>query len=136
MFSHAEVSLSGKSKHNFNSLVAKYSYYLLISKISRFLKIAFRYVEQIYYLEGYFGRRADLNICVTHAMRQDMFDAWEISAATVYDRPPAWNFRKLTDEERHKFLLKLIDYGEEFEIFKAINNPSLQRDCIFLEGYF
>ncbi|KAL4002847.1 Glycosyl transferases group 1 family protein [Acanthocheilonema viteae] len=92
-----------------------------------------RYVEQMYYWEGYFGRRADLNVCVTHAMRQDMFDAWEISAATVYDRPPDWSFRKLTDEERHKFLLKLIDYGGEFEIFKTVNNPSLQRDCIFME---
>ncbi|VIO91848.1 glycosyl transferase, group 1 family protein [Brugia malayi] len=92
-----------------------------------------RCVEQIYYWEGYFGRCADLNICVTHAMRQDMFDAWDISAATVYDRPPAWSFRKLTDEERHKFLLKLIDYGGEFEVFKAVNNPCLQIDCISME---
>ncbi|EJW87391.1 glycosyltransferase [Wuchereria bancrofti] len=90
-------------------------------------------IEQIYYWEGYFGRCADLNICVTHAMRQDMFDAWDISAATVYDRPPAWSFRKLTDEERHKFLLKLIDYGGEFEIFKAVNNPGLQIDCVSME---
>uniref|UniRef100_A0A8R1TZH9 Glycos_transf_1 domain-containing protein n=1 Tax=Onchocerca volvulus TaxID=6282 RepID=A0A8R1TZH9_ONCVO len=92
-----------------------------------------RYVEQIYYWEGYFGRRADLNICVTHAMRQDMFDAWDISAATVYDRPPAWSFQKLNDEERHKFLLKLIDYGEEFELFKAVSTPGFQRDFVFVE---
>lgn len=100
------------------------------------MKIFFRYVEQIYYWEGYFGRRADLNICVTHAMRQDMFDAWDISAATVYDRPPAWSFQKLNDEERHKFLLKLIDYGEEFELFKAVSTPGFQRDFVFVEGYF
>lgn len=100
------------------------------------MKIPFRCVEQIYHWEGYFGRRADLNICVTHAMRQNMLDAWNISAATVYDRPPAWSFRKLTTEERHKFLLKLIDYGGEFEIFKAVNNVGLQRDCVFVEGYF
>ncbi|CAG9533237.1 unnamed protein product [Cercopithifilaria johnstoni] len=92
-----------------------------------------RYVEQIYYWEGYFGRRADLNVCVSHAMRQDMFDAWGINAATVYDRPPSWSFRKLTDEDRHKFLLKLIDYDEEFEIFKLVNNPGLHRDCVFVE---
>ncbi|KAM3723752.1 Chitobiosyldiphosphodolichol beta-mannosyltransferase [Dirofilaria immitis] len=89
-----------------------------------------RCVEQIYYWEGYFGRRADLNICVTHAMRKDMFDSWDISAATVYDRPPAWSFRKLTDEERHKCLLKLINYGREFEFFKAVNILGLQRDCV------
>lgn len=69
-------------------------------------------------------------------MRQDMFDAWEISAATVYDRPPTWSFRKLTDEERHNFILKLIDYGGEFEIFKAVNNSVLQKDCVFVEGCF
>ncbi|MCP9259293.1 Chitobiosyldiphosphodolichol beta-mannosyltransferase [Dirofilaria immitis] len=85
---------------------------------------------EIYYWEGYFGRRADLNICVTHAMRKDMFDSWDISAATVYDRPPAWSFRKLTDEERHKCLLKLINYGREFEFFKAVNILGLQRDCV------
>lgn len=67
-------------------------------------------------------------------MRQDMFDAWDISAATVYDRPPAWNFRKLTDEERHKFFLKLVSYNGEFEIFKAANNSGLQRDCVLIEG--
>uniref|UniRef100_A0A915PAY1 Glycosyl transferase family 1 domain-containing protein n=1 Tax=Setaria digitata TaxID=48799 RepID=A0A915PAY1_9BILA len=92
-----------------------------------------RYVEQTYYWEGYFGRHADLNICVTHAMRQDMFDAWDICAATVYDRPPSWNFRKLGDEDRHKFYLKLIEQGGEFEVFRALNIPGSQGDCVSQE---
>ncbi|VDN02821.1 unnamed protein product [Thelazia callipaeda] len=90
-----------------------------------------RYVEQAYYWEGYFGRHADLNICVTHAMRRDMNDSWGISAATVYDRPPDWNFRKLKGEERHDFLLKLISYGGEFETFRA--DSMSQKDSIFSE---
>ncbi|VDN33061.1 unnamed protein product [Gongylonema pulchrum] len=83
------------------------------------LSLLQRYVEQTYYYEGYFGRHADLNICVTHAMRQDMRDAWDVSAATVYDKPPSWNFRKLNDEERHNFYVKLARYSEEFKTFRT-----------------
>uniref|UniRef100_A0A915AKT8 Chitobiosyldiphosphodolichol beta-mannosyltransferase n=3 Tax=Parascaris univalens TaxID=6257 RepID=A0A915AKT8_PARUN len=76
-----------------------------------------RFVEQTYYWEGYFGRHADLNICVTHAMREDMRDAWAVHSATLYDRPPSWNFKKLNDEERHTLFLKLSQLGGDFRAF-------------------
>ncbi|VDM40247.1 unnamed protein product [Toxocara canis] len=76
-----------------------------------------RFVEQAYYWEGYFGRHADLNLCVTHAMREDMRDAWGVHSATLYDRPPAWKFKKLNDEERHVLFLKLAQFGGEFKPF-------------------
>lgn len=69
-------------------------------------------------------------------MRQDMRDAWDVSAATLYDRPPTWSFGKLNDEERHKFYVKLVRNGMEFKAFRAENTSITSTDCNFAEGYF
>lgn len=99
-------------------------------------KNLFRFVERVYYWEGYFGRRADLNLCVTHAMRQDMCYAWDIHSATLYDRPPSWSFHKLNKEEYHQFFLNLSQ--SNFDDFKSfIGDPKaneINESCC--EGIF
>lgn len=95
-----------------------------------------RFVEQTYYWEGYFGRHADLNICVTHAMREDMRDAWAVHSATVYDRPPSWNFKKLNDEERHTLFLKLSQLGGDFKAFAWEDSKGALADEDITEGHF
>lgn len=65
-------------------------------------------------------------------MRQDMRDMWDVNAATVYDRPPAWNFGKLNEEERHKFYVKLSQM-DDFRSFRDdLSNP--QGDFTVTEG--
>lgn len=87
------------------------------SEKKRKISLLQRFVESTYYWEGYFGKRADLNLCVTHAMRQDMREAWGFSSATLYDRPPSWKFKRLDDEERHSLFLRFARLGGDFKPF-------------------
>lgn len=80
-----------------------------------------RIIELIHCWEGFFGRRADLNLCVTHAMRQHMRDEWEVQSATVYDKPPSWKFKVLDVEQRHQLFLRLARSGGIFSSFGPIN---------------
>uniref|UniRef100_A0A914H5B3 Chitobiosyldiphosphodolichol beta-mannosyltransferase n=1 Tax=Globodera rostochiensis TaxID=31243 RepID=A0A914H5B3_GLORO len=41
-------------------------------------------------IEGFFGRRATLNFCVSNAMKNDLERRWAVRATTLYDRPPTW----------------------------------------------
>ncbi|KAI1713749.1 chitobiosyldiphosphodolichol beta-mannosyltransferase [Ditylenchus destructor] len=58
--------------------------------------------------EGYWGQKADWNLCVSKAMQKDLRQRWGIKALTVYDKAPAWIFRPLSIEEQHNFLAKLM----------------------------
>ncbi len=55
-------------------------------------------------LEFHFGRKSDLNFCVTRAMQQDLAENWNITATVLYDRPPE-RFKPLTIEEKHEYLM-------------------------------
>ncbi|MFH4979613.1 hypothetical protein AB6A40_006322 [Gnathostoma spinigerum] len=83
-----------------------------------------RFIEFAYSWEGFFGRRSDLNICVTHSMRRDLSDSWGIKSATLYDRPPASIFHKLSVEETHTVFWELANQSEEFKVF-AENDPKV-----------
>ncbi|XP_059472117.1 chitobiosyldiphosphodolichol beta-mannosyltransferase [Neocloeon triangulifer] len=41
-----------------------------------------------YWLEGWFGQRADAGLCVTRAMKEDLLERWGVRVITLYDRPP------------------------------------------------
>ncbi|XP_050514719.1 chitobiosyldiphosphodolichol beta-mannosyltransferase [Diabrotica virgifera virgifera] len=62
-------------------------------------------------VESFAGKRADHNFCVTNAMKKDLCDNWNISATTLYDKPPTV-FKSISLEEKHKFLSKL---GETYK---------------------
>lgn len=57
-------------------------------------------------MESYYGRRANANLCVTNAMKEDLKNVWDINAVTLYDKPPAI-FHTITLEEKHKLLCRL-----------------------------
>lgn len=58
--------------------------------------------------EGFFGRRARWNLCVSHEMQKDLRQRWSVNAFVLYDRAPAWIFRPLAAEEQHNFLARLM----------------------------
>ncbi|PVD39192.1 hypothetical protein C0Q70_01820 [Pomacea canaliculata] len=72
------------------------------------LKLGFRHplVSISKWVEKIFGRFAVANICVTNAMRQDLIRNWQISATTVYDRPPDI-FKPTSLQEQHELFVRL-----------------------------
>lgn len=93
----------------------------------------FRFVHFTAGWESFFGRRADRCVCVSNAMRRDLRENWDISAITLHDKPPAWNFvyvelysssssssfRSLTLDQKHDFLHRLFAEGT----FTGFQNP-------------
>lgn len=67
------------------------------------------------WIEFYFGRKASAHFCVTKAMRADLEKNWNISATTLYDRPPDI-FRPISVREEHELFLRL---GVDFEEFRS-----------------
>ncbi|KAL3108034.1 hypothetical protein niasHT_018196 [Heterodera trifolii] len=55
-------------------------------------------------IEGFFGRRASFNFCVSNAMKNDLKRRWGVSAITVYDRPPNWFSKNTSSEQKINFL--------------------------------
>jgi hypothetical protein len=43
-------------------------------------------------MEGFSGKYADQNVCVSNAMRNDLKERWNINAIPLHDKPPEWNF--------------------------------------------
>ena len=70
-------------------------------------------VSKIY--EGFFGRLASYNICVTKAMKRDLATRWTVQATTLYDRPPE-RFQYIDIASRHELFLKL---SETYDVFKS-----------------
>lgn len=73
------------------------------SPVVRFAKI----------IEYYFGRKSDLNFCVTEAMRQDLFENHDIEATVLYDRPPE-KFQSINVDKKHDIFQKLAKIYPEF----------------------
>ncbi|XP_011635505.1 chitobiosyldiphosphodolichol beta-mannosyltransferase isoform X1 [Pogonomyrmex barbatus] len=59
-------------------------------------------------IETTFGYRANNNLCVTQAMKEDLEKKWFIQAKVLYDRPID-NFHPLTLVEKNEFLCKLAE---------------------------
>ncbi|KAK5642070.1 hypothetical protein RI129_008237 [Pyrocoelia pectoralis] len=57
-------------------------------------------------IEHFIGKRANVNFCVTKAMRKDLEERWSIKGVTLYDRPPD-KFRTISLEEKHTIWSKL-----------------------------
>ena len=57
-------------------------------------------------MEIFFGQRADSNLCVTNAMKNDLL-TYNVKASTLYDKPHE-RFKPLTVEEKNTFFQKLI----------------------------
>uniref|UniRef100_A0A183C810 Chitobiosyldiphosphodolichol beta-mannosyltransferase n=1 Tax=Globodera pallida TaxID=36090 RepID=A0A183C810_GLOPA len=71
-------------------------------------------------IEGFFGRRATLNFCVSNAMKNDLERRWAVSATTLYDRPPTWISEIVSPVEKVRIFHRLAtehlgDLNEEWK---------------------
>ena len=74
------------------------------SKIVKFAKV----------IESFFGRKSDLNFCVTEAMKQDLVDTWNIEATVLYDRAPDKFQPIISAEKKHELFQRLATLYPEF----------------------
>ncbi|NXE66161.1 ALG1 mannosyltransferase, partial [Calcarius ornatus] len=65
--------------------------------------------------EKVFGRLSDYNLCVTDAMRKDLWVNFKIKAVTLYDRPASY-FKETPLDLQHNLFMKL---AKDYEPFKA-----------------
>ncbi|XP_028414664.1 chitobiosyldiphosphodolichol beta-mannosyltransferase-like [Dendronephthya gigantea] len=72
------------------------------------------------FYEGIFGRMAAYNICVTQTMKEDLKKRWNVTATTLYDRPPK-RFKSVDENARHTIFLKL---SESYDVFKSVKNEN------------
>ncbi|KAI6176750.1 Chitobiosyldiphosphodolichol beta-mannosyltransferase [Aphelenchoides bicaudatus] len=104
-----------------------YSYSMIQQSFSKkqvgsFSKIC---TDIAYSLEGFSGRLADHNICVSNTMREDLKDRWEIEAITLHDKPPLWNFVKTNCKDRHELFHKLFANFEQYaNTLDTLNGPA------------
>lgn len=75
-------------------------------------------------LESYFGRKSDLNFCVTQAMRQDLVDSYDIEASVLYDRPPE-RFQPIALEKKHELFQRLAALYPEFRSADDYDNSTV-----------
>lgn len=66
------------------------------------------------FVEGFFGRKSDLNFCVTEAMKQDLLENYNIEATVLYDRPPE-KFQQITVEKKHELFQRLATLYPDFK---------------------
>ncbi|KAM6378922.1 chitobiosyldiphosphodolichol beta-mannosyltransferase isoform 2-T2 [Pluvialis apricaria] len=64
--------------------------------------------------EKLFGRLSDYNLCVTNAMKEDLWVNCNIKAVTLYDKPAAY-FKETPLELQHRLYMKL---SKDYEPFK------------------
>lgn len=74
-------------------------------------------------IESFFGRKSQLNFCVTEAMRQDLIENWNIEATVLYDRPPE-KFQPISIERKHDLLLRLATLYPEFKSLNDSENST------------
>ncbi|XP_074647235.1 chitobiosyldiphosphodolichol beta-mannosyltransferase-like [Tubulanus polymorphus] len=74
-------------------------------------------VKIAYWYEHLLGRFADENICVTDAMKDDLKMNWNITADTMYDRPPIM-FHETEVKDQHELFSRL---SKEYPCFAASN---------------
>ncbi|XP_030315478.1 chitobiosyldiphosphodolichol beta-mannosyltransferase [Calypte anna] len=64
--------------------------------------------------EKLFGRLSDFNLCVTNAMKEDLWVNCNIKAVTLYDKPASY-FKETPLELQHQLYMKL---AKDYEPFK------------------
>ncbi|KFQ55484.1 Chitobiosyldiphosphodolichol beta-mannosyltransferase, partial [Nestor notabilis] len=64
--------------------------------------------------EKLFGRLSDYNLCVTNAMKEDLWVNCNIKAVTLYDKPAAY-FKETPLELQHRLYMKLAEAYEPFK---------------------
>ncbi|NXK20714.1 ALG1 mannosyltransferase, partial [Arenaria interpres] len=64
--------------------------------------------------EKLFGRLSDYNLCVTNAMKEDLWVNCNIKAVTLYDKPASY-FKETPLEVQHRLYMKL---AKDYEPFK------------------
>ncbi|OWK55868.1 Chitobiosyldiphosphodolichol beta-mannosyltransferase [Lonchura striata] len=76
--------------------------------------------------EKLFGRLSDYNLCVTDAMRKDLWVNFKIKAVTLYDKPASY-FKETPLDLQHNLFMKL---AKDYEPFKARTaSPSAARSA-------
>ena len=59
------------------------------------------------WIERFFGRLSDGNLCVTKAMQAWLKKEWGIEASVLYDRAPS-HFHQATLQEKHTLFHKIL----------------------------
>ncbi|NXY86139.1 ALG1 mannosyltransferase, partial [Alcedo cyanopectus] len=80
-----------------------------------------RLVQMAEWYEKLFGRLSHYNLCVTNAMREDLWVNCSIRAVTLYDKPASY-FKETPLELQHSLYMKL---AKDYEPFRAQNPASL-----------
>ncbi|KAJ7414919.1 Chitobiosyldiphosphodolichol beta-mannosyltransferase [Willisornis vidua] len=76
-------------------------------------------VQVAKWYEKLFGRLSDYNLCVTEAMREDLWVNCNIKAVTLYDKPAAY-FKETPLDLQHCLYMKL---AQDYEPFRARAEP-------------
>ncbi|KAH0631773.1 hypothetical protein JD844_019548 [Phrynosoma platyrhinos] len=74
--------------------------------------------------EEFFGRLSDNNICVTNAMKEDLWKNCNIRAITLYDKPASF-FKETPLSDQHNLFMKL---AKDYPPFRASLVCSLAED--------
>ncbi|XP_064528564.1 chitobiosyldiphosphodolichol beta-mannosyltransferase isoform X1 [Pseudopipra pipra] len=78
--------------------------------------------------EKLFGRLSDYNLCVTDAMKEDLWMNCNIKAVTLYDRPASY-FKETPLDLRHRLYMKLAQDYEPFRARAEPVDPSAERSA-------
>ncbi|XP_075224920.1 ALG1, chitobiosyldiphosphodolichol beta-mannosyltransferase [Lycorma delicatula] len=82
------------------------------------------------WFEGYFGRKANFNFCVTKAMRKDLKQRWDITSTIVlYDRPFD-SFSSTPLHFKHAFFKKLSKQYPVFATTTNSENSTVFTSCL------
>ncbi|NXV69784.1 ALG1 mannosyltransferase, partial [Molothrus ater] len=79
--------------------------------------------------EKLFGRLSDYNLCVTDAMKKDLWVNFKIKAVTLYDRPASY-FKETPLDLQHNLFMKLAKDYEPFRprYYRAVS-PAADRSA-------
>jgi len=82
--------------------------------------------------ERYWGKKADANMCVTHAMQEELAKGWDVSATVFHDRPPEF-FKKASVAQQHSLFSRLAPaigepmHPNDFAVAMASNVAPVQK---------
>lgn len=109
-----------------------YAYSLMGEKCSVNLTPKKKIVRFAKFIEFYFGRKADLNFCVSKAMKQHLKKQYNIEAIVLYDKPNEI-FQPISLKDKHDFLENLKTYPE-FNCLQKYSFTSIEEDGTIIES--
>ena len=86
------------------------------------------------WIERFFGRLSDGNLCVTCAMKDWLKQEWDIDASVLYDRAPQ-SFHRASLKEKHALFSKLpIEnmFTEKSSLIEVSDNETKGETVLFL----